>query len=87
MNSTQTFNALKYLPIRVTREYFESLPEDVVDKMYVWCTGKGSRYLPIRNKQEKANYVYMLFDTKGLTPDERSYINKILTFYIRNSNE
>jgi hypothetical protein len=87
MNVENTFNVLKYLPITVTPEYFESLPEDVIDNMYIWCTGKGSRYLPIRNKQEKANYVYALFDTKALTPDERFYINKILTFYIRNSND
>jgi len=47
MNETQTFNTLKYLPIVMTEEYIQSLPNEVAEQMINWLLQKAGSDLTL----------------------------------------
>jgi hypothetical protein len=86
-NEDNTVNALKFLPIEVTREYFHSLPEDIIHKMYQWFIGEQFDYNGYHTKEQRADYLYACFEIIEIGPDSDTYFysHNQLKFYIRNN--
>ncbi len=82
----KTANALKYLPISVTVEYFLSLPEKVINNMYSWFLGNNIDYKGNRTNEQKAYYLYACFSStdQATDSDDVFYMYNQLKFYILN---
>ena len=79
-----TANAMKYLPIEVTPEYFRSLPNSVVNNMYGWLVGNEFDYRDNQTKERRAYYLYACFSIAKEGSDNAFYMHNQLTFYILN---
>jgi hypothetical protein len=79
-----TANALKYLPIQVTVEYFHSLPDDVIKNMYGWFIGDEFDYRDNHTKERRAYYLYACFSIAKEGSDNAFYMRNQLEFYILN---
>jgi len=88
MTEVNTIGTLKYLPIVLTLDYFESLPDAVIIDMFDWFHHNEANihnYGIYPTTIDKAYYIYdTLWANRSFTTYSRLAIQ--LEYYIKNSN-
>ncbi len=88
MTETQTFNTLKYLPVQLTEEYFQGLPDEVAEQMINWLLKNAGSNLTRKaiTERDKTN-LYNFLTNSFAGPDTYNEMIRQLEYYIKHHVE